>query len=315
MADSNLKYKGILQQKSLIDGEEAMVDLLPETTADQVVYGNSTVQAKLDTILSNNGGVANSEVANKLKYTSGDDKHTPIFLAGIDYNANGNYEGKYSSSLYYLPSTETLYVGNVQAITNGVAKEADKATNDDLNNKISTTYVKITDLLTEGEGLIKSSLLPGYVDDVVEVIQNGQNFEVPKVVEGEYKPSGDVISPETGKIYVDVTNNKTYRWSGTAYIEISASLALGETSSTAYAGDKGKANANAITGLKTRMQTAEGNISSNALGLQNVSSRVSTAESDIDTLQSTVWVEVGSTTTTTPSENLAIGGLFFKRTA
>ena len=39
---------------------------------------------------------------------------------------------------------------------------------------------------------------------------------------------------------MDLTTNKTYRWSGTAFVEISQSLALGETSSTAYRGDKGK---------------------------------------------------------------------------
>ena len=42
------------------------------------------------------------------------------------------------------------------------------------------------------------------------------------------------------KIYVDTTSNKTYRWSGSAFAEISASLALGENSSTAYRGDRGK---------------------------------------------------------------------------
>jgi hypothetical protein len=45
---------------------------------------------------------------------------------------------------------------------------------------------------------------------------------------------------ETGKIYIAEDTNKTYRWSGSAYAEISASLALGETSSTAYRGDRGK---------------------------------------------------------------------------
>ena len=50
--------------------------------------------------------------------------------------------------------------------------------------------------------------------------------------------------------------NLTYRWSGSSYVEISESLALGETSSTAYAGDKGKA-------LADRLATAEGNITSN----------------------------------------------------
>ena len=45
---------------------------------------------------------------------------------------------------------------------------------------------------------------------------------------------------ETGLIYVTLDTNLTYRWSGSAYVEISASLALGETSGTAYRGDRGK---------------------------------------------------------------------------
>ena len=57
-----------------------------------------------------------------------------------------------------------------------------------------------------------------------------------------YKESAHTtqITGETGKIYVDLSTNKTYRWSGSAFVEISASLALGETSSTAYRGDRGK---------------------------------------------------------------------------
>ena len=65
--------------------------------------------------------------------------------------------------------------------------------------------------------------MPSYVDDVIE----GTLSTFP-------------ATGETGKIYVDTTTNKTYRWSGSAFVEISASLALGETSSTAYRGDRGK---------------------------------------------------------------------------
>ena len=46
---------------------------------------------------------------------------------------------------------------------------------------------------------------------------------------------------EDGKIYIAKDTNLTYRWSGSQYMEISASLALGETESTAYRGDRGKA--------------------------------------------------------------------------
>lgn len=82
-------------------------------------------------------------------------------------------------------------------------------------------------------GKVPSSQLPSYVDDVLDYT-NKASF-----------PS----KGETGKIYVDDSTNKTYRWSSTAYVEISSSLALGETSSTAYAGNKGKEttdNVNAI---------------------------------------------------------------------
>ena len=74
-------------------------------------------------------------------------------------------------------------------------------------------------------GLVHSSQLPSYVDDVLE-----------------YPSPGDFPSTgEEGKIYVTKDTNLTYRWSGTGYVEISKSLALGETSSTAYRGDRGKA--------------------------------------------------------------------------
>ncbi|MGV8961793.1 MAG: beta strand repeat-containing protein [Candidatus Saccharimonadaceae bacterium] len=73
-------------------------------------------------------------------------------------------------------------------------------------------------------GLIPSSYLPSYVDDVLEYVAL-VNFPV---------------TGESGKIYVATDTNLTYRWSGTVYTEISASLALGETSATAYRGDRGK---------------------------------------------------------------------------
>lgn len=82
-------------------------------------------------------------------------------------------------------------------------------------------------------GKVPSAQLPSFVDDVVEGYLSGGKF---------YKESSHTtqIIGESGKIYIDLASSKTYRWSGSTFAEISQSLALGETSSTAYRGDKGK---------------------------------------------------------------------------
>ena len=77
---------------------------------------------------------------------------------------------------------------------------------------------------TKLTGTVPQANLPSYVDDVIEA----ENYVA-------LPPTG-----EAGKIYVDKETNKTYRWGGSAYVEISASLALGETSATAFRGDYGK---------------------------------------------------------------------------
>lgn len=77
----------------------------------------------------------------------------------------------------------------------------------------------------DSNGLVPASQLPSYVDDVLEYASR----------------SAFPATGETGKIYVDMSTNIIYRWSGSQYVEISPSLALGETSATAYRGDRGKA--------------------------------------------------------------------------
>lgn len=85
----------------------------------------------------------------------------------------------------------------------------------------------------DANGKVPTSQLPSFVDDVIEGYYYNSKF---------YKESAHTteIAGETGKIYVDLSTNKTYRYSGSAFVEISSSLALGETSSTAYRGDRGK---------------------------------------------------------------------------
>ena len=125
--------------------------------------------------------------------------------------------------------------GNSSSITtlngyfsNGIAN---KALGDKNGNDITATYM-LANLRGAANGVcplgsdskIPPAYLPSYVDDVLEYASYS-NFPT---------------TGEAGKIYVAKDTNKTYRWSGTQYTEISASIALGETTGTAYDGGKGK---------------------------------------------------------------------------
>lgn len=104
----------------------------------------------------------------------------------------------------------------------------------------------------DGDTKIPSAYLPSYVDDVIEY-SNKEAFP---------------IQGESGKIYVACDTNLTYRWSGTTFIEISKSLGLGETETTAYSGAKGKKNADDITAHKADTNNPH-NVTKEQLGLSN----------------------------------------------
>ena len=76
----------------------------------------------------------------------------------------------------------------------------------------------------DGSGKVPSAQLPGFVDDVVEYANLAS-----------FPGTG-----ETGKLYIALDSNLAYHWSGSTYVVVAPSLALGETSGTAYRGDRGK---------------------------------------------------------------------------
>jgi len=119
----------------------------------------------------------------------------------------------------------------------------------------------------DSNGKVPSSQLPSYVDDVLEYA----------------KSSSFPTTGESGKIYIAQDTNKTYRWSGTAYVEISASLALGTTSSTAYRGDYGNAAyAHAVTNKGSAFSSGLYKITTNSEG--HVTAATAVAKSDITDL-------------------------------
>lgn len=96
-------------------------------------------------------------------------------------------------------------------------------------------------------------------------------------------PSQTGCTPKDGVIYVDKSTGKTYRWSGSDLVEISSSLALGETSSTAYPGDKGaKAYAHAVTNKGNAFQSGLYKITTNAEG--HVTAATAVTKTDITAL-------------------------------
>lgn len=115
-----------------------------------------------------------------------------------------------------VTAADTLLIHNSE--TGMVMRIPFSALSTALSSALSGAYAPLVD------GKVPAANLPAYVDDVLEYA-NLSSFPA---------------TGETGKIYVALDTNLTYRWSGSAYVEISQSLALGETSATAYRGDRGK---------------------------------------------------------------------------
>lgn len=113
-----------------------------------------------------------------------------------------------------------------------------KVIKSELDNKIDASKIGVVNGIAEldSSGKVPSSQLPSYVDDIIEGYYNEDDGKF-------YKESTYVteIAGESGKIYVAIDTNLPYRWTGSAFVVIPWGLALGETSSTAYRGDRGKA--------------------------------------------------------------------------
>lgn len=145
-------------------------------------------------------------------------KHTKSDITDFAHDHDGRYY------------TESEIDTKVSALNSAISSKANSSHKHGAADITSVNASAIT-------GVIDASHLPSYVDDVLEGYLSNSKFYKTKGSDNTY--TGE-ITGETGKIYVDLDSNKTYRWSGTAYVVISETLALGETSSTAYRGDRGK---------------------------------------------------------------------------
>lgn len=124
-------------------------------------------------------------------------------------------------------------------------------------------------------GKVASSYLPSYVDDVLEY-DTRTTFPT---------------TGESGKIYIALDTNKTYRWGGTTYAELTSSITLGETSSTAYAGDKGKKNREDINNLKNGLDSLTNNLdevnnkaTTNTTAIEELTTEVVNTNTEVNTI-------------------------------
>lgn len=149
-------------------------------------------------------------------------KHSTSDVIGLD-DALGGKVDKIQNHTLVSVEEKTQITINKNNITNLQNNKIDKSEKG-VANGVATL---------DTSGKVPASQLPSFVDDVLEYNTLAQ-----------FPAIG-----ETGKVYVDKQHNKTYRWSGTSYVVIGSDLALGETSSTAYSGDKGKANRDDINAI------------------------------------------------------------------
>lgn len=199
--------------------------------------------------------------AQELNYTDG-------VTSNIQTQLNGKAAVSHTHDDRYYTESETNNLLAGKANTSHTHSAANITSGTLALDRIPT----ITDAKIQGmsasklSGTIPQANLPSYVDDVLEY--NGRS---------NFPEEG-----ESGKIYVDTSTNKTYRWSGSGYTEISASLALGTTSSTAFRGDYGNTAYQHATAKGSAFASGLYKITTNAQG--HVTAATAVTKSDITAL-------------------------------
>lgn len=203
---------------------------------------------------------------------------------------------------------------NAQTYNGSAALEVDVTKSKiGLGNVTNDAQVKRTEMGTangvatlDAAGKVTASQLPSFVDDVVE-LENKitalsgmtagktyyyENGDTKKIVKATSATAGEQTAPETGKIYVYLGNaaaglaNNTFRWSGSTMVEISQSLALGTTSTTAFAGDKGQTAYLHATKKGIALSSNLYRITTNDQGHVTAGTVVTTATTSVDGLMS-----------------------------
>lgn len=210
-----------------IDSKVTKNTAITGATKCKITYdAKGLVTAGADLAASDIPDLSSSYVATNAAITAGT-------KAKITYDTKGLVTGGADLAASDIPDLSGTYVAKNDAITSAtkckitydtkglVTSGADLAASDipDLSSSyVATGLVGAANGIAQldANGLVPSTQLPSYVDDVIEGYYYNTKF---------YEDSAHTteITPATGKIYVDLSTDKTYRWGGSAYVEISQS--------------------------------------------------------------------------------------------
>lgn len=222
-------------------------------SVDDTVWGDKPVMFVIVTMSSGSTGTADktiAEIADAVDkgyavfavFTTRTTVTLPLMLIAIDLNRFAMFSSVISEQTLVAALLTINVNGEVSfvmqpIVTADVVGKNNGIASLDSTGKVPASQLPDMDYIPTAEkgtalgvaeldstGRVPSSQLPSYVDDVLE-FSNKDAFPA---------------TGEDGKIYIAEDTNRQYRWSGSKYVEISPSLALGETSSTAYRGDRGK---------------------------------------------------------------------------
>lgn len=233
----------------VIDDKGGKVQVLFETSAEQVTIADTDGEFKATNVedalkevmeVAKTGGVTGVKGDAESEYRKGNVNITKanIGLGSVDNTPDTNKPVSTPQQNALDKKVDKTTTVNGHALSGDI-----EVTKQDvgLGNVENEAQVKRSEMgiangvaTLDAQGLVPSSQLPSYVDDVLEYSSLSSFPE----------------TGEDGKIYIATDTNLQYRWSGTKYVEISPSLALGETAQTAYPGNKGKQNADDIADIK-----------------------------------------------------------------
>ena len=254
-------YRGL---KEKYDEQKHSDGIFFTTDTHEIIANNATYGETIDTWSIANGILTLTMTSGKTLEITFDEatESAKGFLSSEDKKKINSLEGNFDKKVDKVPGKSLVDDTEIDKLSNlpnkadldSVISDAKKAGTDaqtsltaHINNKenphevtkvqvglenvTNDAQVKRSDMgvatgvaTLDENGIVPSSQLPSFVDDVLE-------FDL----KDNFPTTG-----EPGKIYIAKDSNRTYRWDENQYRELSVSLALGETSTTAYAGDKGK---------------------------------------------------------------------------